>query len=323
VIAEHIGGSQQAFVDLMNQSARELKCSGTRFMNAHGLHDPQQVTTARDMARIMLAAMELPEFMTIFGTARYTVPATNSSEARYLTTVNLMLDEEYRFSYYDRRVTGGRSGVTEDDKRSFVATSANDDVQYISVVLGATPEYRKDDPKRIRRHGSFEDTATLLTMGFQAHSSSQLLYRGQIIEQYRVSGGENDIVVGPEEDLSCIFPGDATADQLVTRIQMVTDRISAPVKKGDLIAVMQVWYGNVCVAQAELLAKNSSAISQMVIRQEQEAQKNFDAGAFSTAMTVLIVIAVLIVGLSVGVFLLRIMRRPSATGRGRRRRRSR
>ena len=313
VIAEHISGSHAAFVELMNRRAQELGCTGTNFVNCHGLHDPKQVTTARDMARIMVAAIDIPEFMTIFGTARYTVPATNVSESRYLTTVNLMIDEEYRFTYYDRRVTGGRTGVTEDDERCFVATAQDENCRYVSVVLGATPEYRKDDPARIRRHGSFEDTEMLLDMGFGSHDSTQILYNGQIVGQYSVLGGENDIVVGPESDLRCIFPADATADQLVSRVQLVSNPIQAPVKKGDLVAVMQVWYGNVCVAQTDLLAKNSSDANQTVLAQDAQDGK-FDAGASSTAMIVLIVIGSLIVGLSLGLL---IMRRFTGAKRGR------
>lgn len=321
-IAEHISGSQSAFVELMNNRARELGCTGTKFMNCHGLHDPKQVTTARDMARIMVAAMEIPEFMTIFGTARYTVPATNVSESRFLTTVNRMIDEEYRFSFYDRRVTGGRTGVTEDDKRCLVTTAQAENCRYVSVVLGATPEYRKDVPDEVLRHGSFEDTKMLLNMGFGSHDSTQILYSGQIVGQYSVLGGENDIVVGPNSDLRCIFPSDATADQLVSRVQLVSNPIQAPVKKGDLVAVMQVWYGNCCLGQTNLLAKNSSDVNQAALSQNAQ-QGLFDAGASSTAMIVLIVIGSLIVGLSLGLLIMRRFgggNRKRSTNRRRRRR---
>ena len=321
VIAEHIAGSHSSFVEMMNRRAAELGCTGTRFMKCHGLHDPKQLTTARDMARIMAAAIEIPEFMEIFGTARYSVPATNVSESRFLTTVNLMLDPEYRFSYYDSRVTGGRTGVTEDDKRCFVATAEDENCRYISVVLGATPEYRKDDPGRVHKHGSFEDTKTLLNMGFGTHDSTQILYKGQIVSQYSVVGGENDIVVGPNSDLRCIFPSDATSDQLVSRVQLVSNPIQAPVKEGDLIAVMQVWYGNVCLGQTDLLAKNNSNVNQAMLDQNSQDGR-FDAGASSTAMIVLIVIGALIVGLSLGLLIMRRINGVKHNQSARRRRRS-
>jgi D-alanyl-D-alanine carboxypeptidase len=259
--------------------------------------------------------------MEIFGTARYSVPATNVSGSRFLTTVNLMLDPEYRFSYYDSRVTGGRTGVTEDDKRCFVATAEDENCRYISVVLGATPEYRKDDPGRVHIHGSFEDTKTLLNMGFGTHDSTQILYKGQIVSQYSVVGGENDIVVGPNSDLRCIFPSDATSDQLISRVQLVSNPIQAPVKEGDLIAVMQVWYGNVCLGQTDLLAQNASNVNQTAL--DQNSQNGlFDAGASSTAMIVLIVIGALIVGLSLGLLIMRRINGVKRNKSARRRRRS-
>lgn len=307
VIAEHIGGSQQGFVDMMNKRARDLGCTGTNFVNAHGLHDPSQVTTARDMAKITMKILECDEYKAIFGSAYYTVPETNTSAARNLVTVNYMVDIEYRFSFYNSKVTGGRTGVTEYDERCLVVTAEDDDASFVGVILGAEPAYRKDDPEQIKRHGSFEDMDKLLDMGFDRYSVSQVLYRGQILDQLHVSNGENDIVVGPVADLFCTLPDGVTADQLTNRVQMLSSSLSAPIKKGDRIAVVQVWYGNVCLAQTSVLALNEARVGQLYSNLNQGGNGLFDAGAFSTAVTVLIVIGALIVGLSVGMLIMRRM----------------
>jgi D-alanyl-D-alanine carboxypeptidase (penicillin-binding protein 5/6) len=305
----------------MNQRAREMGCVATVYANPHGLHDPNQVTTARDMARILLVAIELPEYIEIAGCARYTVPATNYSDERHLLTVNKMLDTEHFYTYYDRRMTSGRTGTTNQDKRCLAATAESEQFRYISVVLGATPVYREDDPSAIRKHGNFEDTYTLLNLGFRKHSSSQVLYKGQIVEQYSVNGGANDIVVGPDEDLRCIFPGEADADSLVIRTQITKNPLTAPIVKGERVAVMQVWYGNICVAQADLLAKNSSD----VVQYEKTDGGNglLDAGALSTALTLLAVIGGIVICLSVGLFVIRRLRKSARRKNARRRRRER
>lgn len=323
VIAEYLSGSQQGFVDQMNRRARALGCTSTVYTNAHGLHDPAQVTTARDMARILLIAMELPEYIEICGAAEYTVPATNYSDERFLKTVNKMLDKEHFYTYYDRRMTSGRTGTTSDDKRCLAATAEGENFRYISVILGATPVYREDDPNSIKKHGHFEDTYSLLNLGFKKHSSSQVLYKGQIVEQYSVQGGANDIVVGPDEDLRCIFPGEADADSLVIRTQMMKTPLVAPIEKGERVAVMQVWYGNICVAQADLLARNSSDVSIATNQQGAQVGNGFDAGALSTAMTVLIVIGVVVIVLAISLFVIRNMRRSARAKHSRRRRRKR
>jgi D-alanyl-D-alanine carboxypeptidase len=317
VIAEYVGGSQQGFVDMMNRRAREIGCTATVFTNPHGLHDPNQVTTARDMARILLVAMEYPEYIEIGGAATYVVPATNFSDERNLHTVNKMLDTEHFYTYYDRRMTSGRTGTTNEDLRCMAATAEGEQFRYIAIILGAKPVYREDDPNSIKKHGNFEDTYALLNLGFKKHSSSQVLYKGQIVEQYSVQNGANDIVVGPNEDLRCIFPGEADADQLTIRTQMTTNLV-APIAKGDRVAVMQVWYGNICIAQTDLLSKNSSQIA--LISQQQNVDNQFDAGALSTAMTVLITIGCVVV-MTIAFLLIRKMRSSRRQQRNRRRRR--
>ena len=320
VIAEHIAGSQGAFVDLMNKRAKELGCTGTTFMNSHGLHDPKQVTTARDMARITTKVLDYPEFMTIFGTAKYSVPATNTSAARHLVTVNYMVDEEYRFSFYNSKVTGGRTGITEYDERCLVVTAQDDNSTFVGVILGAEAAFDKKDPDQIIRHGSFEDMDKLLDLGFDKHSVNQVLYRGQILDQLHVPNGENDIVVGPVQDLFCTLPDGVTADQLTNRVQMLSSSLEAPIKRGEYIALVQVWYGNTCVAQTQVQALNDAKVGQIYSNGNEKGFGLFDAGAFSTAITVLIIIGALILGLSIGMLIMRRMNKKQYRRRRRRRR---
>jgi D-alanyl-D-alanine carboxypeptidase (penicillin-binding protein 5/6) len=304
---------------MMNKRAKELGCTGTTFVNAHGLHDQRQVSTARDIAKITAKILEQPEYKAIFGTAKYTVPATNTSSARHLVTVNYMIDEEYRFSFYYSKVTGGRTGITEYGERCLVVTAEDDDSSFIGVILGAEAAYRKDNPEQIKRHGSFEDMDKLLDMGFGKYSVNQVLYRGQILDQIHVPNGENDIVVGPVTDLFCTLPEGVTADDLTNRVQMISTSVEAPVKFGDKIAVVQLWYGNVCVAQANVQAMNSAKVGQLYT-DGNNGSGLFDAGAFSTAVTVLIVIGALILGLSIGMLIMRRMNEKRNYRRRRRRR---
>ena len=70
-VAKYIAGSEQAFVELMNQKAQELGLTGTHFVNTHGLHDDQHYTTAREMAAIMRYAMGNALCAKIMSTERY------------------------------------------------------------------------------------------------------------------------------------------------------------------------------------------------------------------------------------------------------------
>ena len=76
-IAEHISGSIEDFAVLMNKRAREAGAINSNFVNPHGLHDEEHVSTAYDMAMITRAALRNDTFRQIFGTVRYTIPPTN------------------------------------------------------------------------------------------------------------------------------------------------------------------------------------------------------------------------------------------------------
>ena len=92
VIAEYISGSEAAFVDLMNQKAQGTGLvQAPIFANTHGMHDDQHYTTARDMAKIMLAALEYDKFQEIYSTSRYVLPATNLHEERIMVTTNYLI----------------------------------------------------------------------------------------------------------------------------------------------------------------------------------------------------------------------------------------
>lgn len=136
VIADHISGSQDVFVAEMNRCAEELGCKATVFKNAHGLHDPEQFTSARDIAKILNYALQNPEFEEIYSTVFYDIPATNMSESRYLASSNYLMNNLADLQiYYDGRVTGGRTGVTDDGKRCLAATAQSGGRKLLSVVM--------------------------------------------------------------------------------------------------------------------------------------------------------------------------------------------
>lgn len=253
VIAEHISGSQSAFLADMNKYANELGCTGTQFMNVHGLHDDAQYTTARDAARIMKAAMENAVLQEIFAATEYTVGATNKSEARELTTGNSMMDKG-SYLYYDPRVIAGRTGVTNDGTRCFAAAAESNGMRLISVVMGSESVYEEDGYTAISV-GGFKETTKLLDAGFAGYKSCQILYAGQAMLQCKVANGTSDVVLGPNVSLSTVLPENISPADLEFRY--TNNTFTAPLQAGQNISSVQIWYGSMCVAEAELYALNS------------------------------------------------------------------
>lgn len=256
VIAEHIGGTQEAFIKMMNERAKELGCTGTNYTNVHGLHEEQTYTTARDICRILDAALDIPEFKALFTAESYTVPATNKSEERQIFTSNYMMSRETVKKYYDERVTGGKTGATDEAGRCLAATAEGKGMELLTIVMGAEPTY-EEDGIALKTFGSFEETKLLLDYALENFECRQVFYEGQTISQFPVEGGINSVVTQPEKAASTVLPVDLDADKLTWIYGETSGAIIAPVEKGQKISYVQVWYGSKCLAQSELVAANA------------------------------------------------------------------
>ncbi len=91
-LAEYVAGSEEQFAELMNQKAKELGCTQTHFVNAHGLHNDAHYTTPYEMLLIFREALKNDTFRVIDATVNYTLPATNLSDARTLRMGHAMLN---------------------------------------------------------------------------------------------------------------------------------------------------------------------------------------------------------------------------------------
>lgn len=255
ILADHVAGSQSAFVDRMNRRANQLGCTGTTFVNVTGLHDDDQVTTARDMVKILRKALSYPVFQEIFTTDSYLLPATDHSDSRYLQTTNYMQSVELTEMYYDGRVTGGRTGVTNDGYRCLAITAEQNNARYICVILEAKTEYA--DSGAMLRQGSFEDASMLLDIGFDQSDAVQVLRSGQAVEQLSVANSTNDVVIGPLEDIYGVLPIPYLPEQLTYRLEM-KENLTAPVEEGTYVGDYQVWYRSTCIATAKLYTLNGT-----------------------------------------------------------------
>lgn len=253
VVAEHVGGSVQGFVDMMNARATEMGCTGSYFTNPHGLHDDNQHTTARDSARILSTAMANEKFRTIFGADDYMIEKTNLSENRRITTGNYMKDTNSKL-YYDSRVIGGRTGVTQDGRRCLATAAERNGMLLITIVMGAESVYQEDGYSAISI-GGYRETTRLLDVCLDGYKTVQLLFENQAIRQVPLTAAECDLVIGPKVSVSTVLPVNITTDDLVYRY--ADKPITLPIEEGQYITDLQIWHGNMCVAQAEMFALNS------------------------------------------------------------------
>lgn len=318
VIAEHIAGSQQGFLAMMNQRAAELGCTGTNFINPHGLHDDAQVTTARDMAKILAEAAKNEQFMVYFATTVYSMPATNLSEERRMSSTNYTMMSD-KPSYYDSRVTGGRTGITTDRDRCLAVTANKNGLSYVAVVLGAVPTF-EEDGYTVKRFGSYEETRELLDLGFNGYAVTQILSSNQVMAQYAVTNGENSISATPASSVSAVLPADITFSDLSIRYQQAIGTLTAPVKAGEKLTSVQVWYGNVCVAQSPIIAMNASGLHRS---NTQNPSGNEGKNGLITALIVIGIVLAVIISIAGILYIVQLTRKTVIRAQHRRRRRDR
>lgn len=252
VIAEHISGSQSAFVDLMNLRAQELGCNATVFKNAHGLHDDNQHTTARDSAKILEAAINNSVFKTIFTTDEYVVNATGISTDRKFVTNNTMKDSTSKL-YYDARVIGGRTGVAKDGRRCIASAAESNGMLVITVVMGSESVYQEDGYSAISV-GGFKETTALLDACLTGYKTAQILRAEQVLRQIPVEGAQNDLLIGAHVSVSTVLPENTAYENLTFTYSDM--QLALPIQKGQHVSNVQIWSGGMCVAQAELYALN-------------------------------------------------------------------
>ena len=151
-VAEHVGGSVDAFVQTMNTRAQELGCTNTVFTNPTGLPDENQHTTAHDMALIMEAAMANETFRTIAATTSYTLPATNVSGGERVLTNSFTMINNASDGYYEPCI-GGKEGYTEASGSTLVCEAAKNNMKLVCVVLNGASGVTDDEAIALLNYG--------------------------------------------------------------------------------------------------------------------------------------------------------------------------
>ena len=135
-IAEHVGGSLDGFVYLMNQKAEEIGMENTHFANPHGLDDHENhLSTAYDMALLTQYAMFNDTYQKIAGTKVHRVPDPDGNWDRVWTNKNRLLTGLYEYT------TGGKTGYTKRAKRTLVTTASKDNLDLIAVTLNGPDDW--------------------------------------------------------------------------------------------------------------------------------------------------------------------------------------
>lgn len=254
VLAEYVGGSREGFVKMMNDYAASLGCTSTHFVNPDGLHDDDHYSTAADLAKMTLDAMNNEMFMKISTTVQYEYNGKNF----YHT--NLMLRSGY-VSYYYKYAQGIKTGSTDEAGYCVITKASKDGYNYLAVVMGAPViDYNKDGYKE---KCSFIDAASLFKWAFNSLKYSTLVEKNEIIDEVAVKSGKDadSVQLVAAQDITTIVPASLDKSAMIIETVDKPEEISAPVEKGDIICKANIIYGDEIIAQVDLAAANTVELS--------------------------------------------------------------
>lgn len=262
VIAEYVAGDIPSFVSLMNKTARDLGCTGTRFANTHGLHESGHYTTARDLSIITRKALTYELFREITNTAEYTVPATNLSDEKKLTTTNYLIlndgnrylaDNGNYYTYYLEEASGIKTGYTSAAGRCVISRANDGNMDLLCIIMGAETRMMSDGSAR---YDNFVEAKKLFNYGFSNFAYAKVATAGMapmfsVDVQY--AKDKRGVVLIPSADVSCLLPKEYDKDKVTTSYELNDAKgLVAPLEKGQKVGTLYMYYDGKVVGTTEL-----------------------------------------------------------------------
>jgi D-alanyl-D-alanine carboxypeptidase (penicillin-binding protein 5/6) len=241
-LAVNIGGSEAGFVDLMNQEAKQLGMNNTHYTNPVGLSDPQNYSTASDLAILAATIIrEYPNYYPLFGLHDYTFNGVSQANRN-------------RLLWLDPYVDGMKTGHTESAGYCLVASSRRDDHRLISVLLDA-------DTDSLRAI----ESQKLMNYGFQNFDAVRLYQKNQPVTQLHIwKGTESSLDAGFRRDLFLTIPKGS-----LPRLKAIIETrqpIVAPVLGGQQVGVLKLTLDGKPYAEFPLQALDSVSLANVFSR---------------------------------------------------------
>ncbi|BBM67318.1 D-alanyl-D-alanine carboxypeptidase [Vibrio alfacsensis] len=235
-LAEHVAGSESAFVALMNGWAEKLNLQDTYFVNSHGLDSDGIQTSPTDMAVLMQSIInDVPDVYAI-----YSEKVFKWNKITQYNRNKLLWDNSID-------VDGGKTGYTSKAGYSLVSSAKEGQMRLISVVMG-TPS------KRSR----ISQSKNLLSYGFRFYDTKQVATQGEVESTAKVWKGDvSEIELGFAEDAYLTLPRSLSAG--LDKTIVVNEPIIAPIEKGQVVGKVVWKHDDKTVASYPLVSNQAVA----------------------------------------------------------------
>jgi D-alanyl-D-alanine carboxypeptidase (penicillin-binding protein 5/6) len=238
-VAEHLAGTPEGFVEMMNQRAQELGLHNTRFTNVHGLDDDEtavNVTSARDLALIARELVKHPKVLEwsskvedTFRDGKFTLSNTNHLVGKF------------------PGLDGLKTGYTRLAGFCLVATARRNDLRLISVVMGSPSN-------KVR----FSESARLLSMIFSQYKKVPIVREGETLGEVKVERGkEEKVKLVAKAGFSALLR--SGQEKAIRRSVTKPEERPAPVKQGEALGALRVFLGDSLLTTVEAVSEREVA----------------------------------------------------------------
>jgi D-alanyl-D-alanine carboxypeptidase (penicillin-binding protein 5/6) len=245
-LAEHVAGTEDSFVEMMNETARDLNLENTHFANPHGLDQEGHYSSARDLALVTSHAMQNHLFREIVKSSGYQIPWAGHPYPRVLENHNKLL------KMYPS-ATGVKTGYTLNAGKCLVASALKDGCELISVVLGGDESY-------------WDQTIQLFEYGFNSFAKAEFAYSGQSMAEVGVGDfPRQNIDAVPAENLSFTVRRDNLRD-FESATLYYREWIPYPVSEGQEVGYLVAAEGSDHEKSADLVSDSNRSPPNILVR---------------------------------------------------------
>lgn len=252
VLARHVSGSTEKFVELMNSEAKKIGAQNTHFNNPHGLPDDNHYTTAYDMALIARKAMSNPTFSSIVKTKSVQYPPTEVYPfERYFKNTNKFITSNEKMNYKGKQidirydiVDGIKTGYTDKAGKCLLSSATKNNMRVISAVFNSNG------------NDLYVDSRTLLDYGFENFYSTTIIKKQNYQDEKRVAfTKQKALIYEPKHNYSIVLTNGDTQANYTTKTKL--DKIDLPIKVGEKVGTLKVYADGKLEATVDLVAKNN------------------------------------------------------------------
>lgn len=229
-MAEHLGGTENAFTDIMNQQAQNLGMTNSHFTDSTGLPDPNLYTTAKDLAILGRALVtDFPQYYDWY-------------KQKWFTYNGIRQPNRNRLLWRNNQVDGIKTGHTNDAGFCLVSSAKRDNMRLLAVVLGEPNDSSRAD-----------DSEKLLNYGFRFFETHQLYKSGQSVSEIPLYKGAVDkVAVGLTGNQFITIP--AGQYQRLNISTKIPSYLQAPIQKGDTVGDLVVQFDKEVISTRPLYA---------------------------------------------------------------------